>query len=133
MAKRCAHLHLHRKSVSFPGVPGRTHREDAFIAAGEKHPFQKPATLIVKEVFVPFVLHKLRYDHDDGAIRVRFRKIENKLNDGNNDEAVRRGKDAELWRFPACREKGVLNVPCPVLLQQFGVLAGLDVQGDHFR
>jgi hypothetical protein len=32
---------------SLPDVPRRTHREDAFIAAGEKHPFQKPATLIV--------------------------------------------------------------------------------------
>jgi len=38
---------------SFPDVPGRSHRKNTLIAAGEKHPFQKPATLIVKEVFVP--------------------------------------------------------------------------------
>src|SRR5664280_1822523 len=41
---------------SFTDVPGRTHGEDAFIAAGEKHPFQKPRTLIVEKVFVPFIL-----------------------------------------------------------------------------
>jgi hypothetical protein len=30
-----------------PDVPGRTHREDAFVTAREKHPFQKAAALIV--------------------------------------------------------------------------------------
>jgi hypothetical protein len=30
-------------------------------------PFQKPATLIVEKVFVPFVLHQFRYDHDNAA------------------------------------------------------------------
>ena len=73
---------------SLPDVPRRAHREDAFIAAGEKHPFQKPATLIVEEVFVPFVLNQLRYDHDNAASRMFFRKVENELNDGNDDEAV---------------------------------------------
>src|ERR1022692_1233718 len=61
------HFPLHKELGSFPDVPGRTHREDAFIAAGEKYPFQKSGTLIVEEVFVPFVLHKLRYDHDNAA------------------------------------------------------------------
>jgi hypothetical protein len=27
-----------------------------------QHPFQKPATLIMEKVFVPFVLHQFRYD-----------------------------------------------------------------------
>ena len=71
-----------------PGVPGRAHRKDAFVAAGEQHPFQKPATLIVKEVFIPFVFHKLGYDHDDAASGMLLRKVENELNDGNDDEAV---------------------------------------------
>jgi len=73
---------------SFPDVPGRTHRKDAFIAPGEKHPLQKSGTLIVEEVFVPFVLHQFRYDHDNAASGMLFRKIENELNDGNDDEAV---------------------------------------------
>ena len=114
-------------------VPGRTHRKDAFISANEQHPFQKPATLIVKEVFIPSVFHKLRNHHDDGAIGMLFRKIENELNDGNDDEAVGRRQDTELWRLPSGREKRFFNVPLPVRLKQFGVLAGLDVQGDHFR
>ena len=72
----------------FPDVPRRTQRKDAFISVSEKHPFQKPATLIVEKIFVPFVLHKLRYDHDNAASGVFFRKIENELNDGNDDKAV---------------------------------------------
>ena len=39
----------------------------------------------------------------------------------------------ELGRFLACRAEGLLNVVFPVVLKQFGVLVGLDVQGDHFR
>ena len=73
---------------SFPDVPGRAHREDALIAAGEKHPFQKSTTLIVEEVFVPSVLHKLRYDHNNAASGICFRKVENELNEGNDDKAV---------------------------------------------
>ena len=73
---------------SFPDVPRRTHREDAFIAVSEKDPFQKPATLIVEKVFVPSVLHKLRYNHDNAASGIFVREIENELNDGNDDKAV---------------------------------------------
>src|ERR1017187_395224 len=43
-----------------PDIPRCAHREDAFIAAGVQHPFQKAAALIVEEIFVPSVLHKLR-------------------------------------------------------------------------
>jgi hypothetical protein len=73
---------------SLPNVPRRTHREDSFIAAGKKHPFQKPATLIVEEVFVPFVFHKLGYNHNYAAIGMLFRKVQNKLDDRNDNEAV---------------------------------------------
>jgi hypothetical protein len=41
-------------------------------------------------------------------------------------------QDMELGRLPACRAKGLLNIVLPVLLKQFGVLAGLYVQSDHF-
>jgi hypothetical protein len=73
----------------FPDVPWRTHREDALIPAGEKHPFQKPAALIVKEVLIPFVFHELGYDHNNAASGVFLRKVEDELNDGNDDKAVR--------------------------------------------
>jgi hypothetical protein len=42
-----------------PDVPGGAHRKDVFIAAGVKDPFQKPTTLIVKKVFIPFIFHQL--------------------------------------------------------------------------
>jgi hypothetical protein len=80
--------HPQTESGSLPDVPGRTHREDAFVAAGEKHPFQKPTTLIVEEVFVPFVFHELGYNQNNATIGMLFRKVENELNDGNDDEAV---------------------------------------------
>src|SRR5713226_9372495 len=73
------------QSGSFPDVPGRAHRKDALVAADEQHPFQKPATLIVKKIFIPFVFHELGYDHDDGAIRILFRKIKDELDDRNDD------------------------------------------------
>jgi hypothetical protein len=57
---------------SFPDIPGRSHRKDALIAAGEKHPFQKPAALIVEEIFVPFVFHEFGYDDNNAAIGMLF-------------------------------------------------------------
>ena len=60
------------ESGLFPDVPGRAHREDAFIAAGEKHPFKKAAALIVEKVFVPFVFHEFGYNHNNAAIGMLF-------------------------------------------------------------
>src|SRR5580693_2194149 len=62
-----------------------------------------------------------------------LRQIENALDDGNDDEAVRGRQEQKLWGFLACRAEGLLNVALPVLLKQFRVLGGLDVQRDHFR
>src|SRR6266478_3113719 len=73
---------------SFADVPGGAYGKDARIAIDQQHPFQKTSTLIVKKVFIPSVFHQLGYDHDDGAIRILLRKVENELNDGNDDEAV---------------------------------------------
>ena len=115
--ERRAHPHLGGNSAWVPHVPGRAHRKDAFIAAGQQHPFQKPAALIVKEVFIPFVFHQLGYDHDDAAVGMLFRKIENELNDGNDDEAVGRRQDMELGRLLAGRAEGLLDVVLPVRLE----------------
>src|ERR1019366_9406780 len=125
--------HSEWNSWPLPDVPGRTHGEDAFIATGEKHPFQQMGTLIVEQVFVPFVLDELRYDHDDIASRMFFRKIENELHDGNNDEAVRRRQNMELGRLLAGRAERLLNVAFPFLLQHLVVLGGRNVQRDDFR
>ncbi len=61
---------LGRDSRLLSDVPWRTHCEDTFIAAGAKHPLQKPRALIVKEVFVPSVLHKLWYHHNNVPIGI---------------------------------------------------------------
>ena len=71
-----------------PDVPGCTHRKDAFIAARQKHPFQKPASLIVEEIFIPFIFDKFGHHHDNAAIWMLFRKVENELDDGNYDKAI---------------------------------------------
>ena len=126
-------LLTHDSSVFAPDMPGGAHCEDAFVAAGEQHPFQKPSALIVEEVLIPFVFHQLGDDHDDSASGILVRSVENELNDGNNDEAVGRRQEMELGRFLACGAEGSLHVVLPFRLKQFGVLGGLDVYGDHFR
>ena len=105
------------ESGSFPDVPGRTHGEDAFIAAGEKHPFQKAATLIVQEVFVPFIFHQLRDDYDNAARWIFLSQIENELNDGNDDKAVGGRQDVKLRWFLALRAERAVNVLLPVVLE----------------
>src|SRR5579863_9472962 len=75
-------------SGALADIPGRTHGEDTFIAAGEYHPLQKPAPLIVQEVFIPFIFHEFRYDDHNAAIRMFLRQIENELNDRNDDKAI---------------------------------------------
>ena len=79
-------------------------------------------TLIVEEVFVPFVLHEFRYDHDNVAAGIFFREIENELHDGNNDESVGRRQSMELGRLLAGRAERFLNVAFPLLLQYLVVL-----------
>src|ERR1700687_2956785 len=114
-------------------VPGRTHGKDALIALDKQHPFQKPAALIVEKVFIPSVFHELGYDHDDAAIRMLFGKVENELNEGNDDEAVRRRQDLQFRRLLACRAEGLLNVASPARVKKFGVLGRADMQGEHSR
>jgi hypothetical protein len=76
------------ESGLLPDVPRGTHCEDTFVAAGEQHPFQKAAALIVEEIFEPSVLHQLRDDDHNAPTGILFREIENKLNHRNDDEAV---------------------------------------------
>src|SRR5258708_19282752 len=104
-------------------VTGRSHRKDALVAVGEQHPFEKAAALIVEKVFKPSVFHELGYNHDDAAIGMLLGKVEDELNDGNDDEAVWRRQDLKLWRLFAFRAEGGLDVALPVSMQQFGVLA----------
>src|ERR1035438_619678 len=89
-------------SPSRPCVPGRTYREDAIIAAPQQHPLQKPPTLVVEKVLIPFIFHKLRNHHDDGAAGIRFRQIQNELNGRNDDEAIWRRQHMKTRRLPAC-------------------------------
>lgn len=90
-----------------PDVPGRAHREDAFIPSGQQHPFQKSAALIVKEVFKPSALHEFGNDDDYSAGGMPFRKIEDELNDRNDDEAVGGWQEMKGRRLLAGRAKGL--------------------------
>jgi hypothetical protein len=87
----------------------------------------------VQEVFVPAIFHQFGNDHDDAPVRMFLGEFENVLNDGDDDEAVRRRQSGELGRFDAGGAEGLLDVAIPILLQEFGMLAGLDVNGDDFR
>src|SRR5260370_35629857 len=78
------------------------------------------------------VFRELWDDHDDAAIRMLLRKVENELNEGDDDEAVWRRQDFEFRRLLACRAEGLLHVALPVLTKQFGGLLGVDGQRDQF-
>jgi hypothetical protein len=49
-------------------VVGRRNGEDAVVAAGQQHPFEQAAALVVKEILVPMILDKLGNDHHDAAV-----------------------------------------------------------------
>src|SRR5258708_28845799 len=114
-------------------VPGGSHCKDALVAVGEQHPFEKAAALIVEKVFKPAVFHELGYDYDDAAIGMLLGKIEDELNDGNDDEAVRGRQDLKLWRLLAFGAEGRLEVALPGGVQQFGDLGRVDVQVEDVR
>src|ERR1022692_3609752 len=120
------------QSLSSPDIPRRTHREDPLIPAREKHPFQHAPSLIVKKIFVPFVFHQFRYDPDNAAIGMFLRKVENKLDEGNDHEAVRRRQDVQPGWLLASRLEGLLDILFPVVLKQFRMLVRFHVHGDHF-
>lgn len=54
-------------------VVRRGDREDALIAAGQQHPFQQAAALVVEEIFVPVILDHFGNDHQDAPVRMLFR------------------------------------------------------------
>src|SRR5580700_4057814 len=91
-------------------IPGCAYREDAFIAPHQKHPFEQPPALIVQKVFIPFVLHQFRYDHDNAAIGIFLRKIENKFNNGNDYKAVGGRQEMKLRWFLAFRAERFLHI-----------------------
>src|ERR1700733_3958374 len=83
---RSRFLFARSQSRLFADVPGGAHGKDAFITAGEQYPFEKAAALIVKKVFEPAVLHQLRDHHNDAAVRMLFREVEDELNNRNDNE-----------------------------------------------
>src|SRR5271154_38775 len=58
---------------------------------------------------------------------------ENVLNNWNDNEAIRRREDLELGRFATDLAKSADYVALPIVVQQFGMFAGLHVQRDDFR
>ena len=116
-----------------PHIPRSTHRKYPFIPPRQQHPFQKTPPLIVKEIFIPPVLHEFRNDHHDAARRILFRNIKNELHNRNNHEAIRRRQNMQLRWLLARRAERLLHVVIPVFLQQLRMLAGVNVQGNHFR
>src|SRR5260370_7445074 len=117
----------------FRDVVGRADGENALVATDEKSPFEEPGALVVKEVFIPAILYQFGNDHDNLAVGMFRGEVENKLNDGNNDETVGRRQRGELGRVDAGGAKGLIHVTVPIHMQKFGMIAGLDVDGDDFR
>src|ERR1700733_582571 len=104
---------------------------DTFVAARQKHPFQKASSLIVEEIFVPPVFHQLWNDDNNIAPRILLRKIEDELHHWNDDEAIRRRQNVKLRRLSAFCAERLHHVLLPIVFEKFRMLAGLDVQRDH--
>src|SRR5271156_5291064 len=64
-------------SAAVVDSPGGAYYEDSLVPTSQQHPLEKTAALIVEEVFVPFVFHQLRNNHDDIARRMLLRKFQN--------------------------------------------------------
>ena len=113
-------------------IAGGRDGEDAFVALSEEGPFQEAAALVVEKIFVPVVFDEGGDDDDDTALRILCGKIEYVLNKRDDDEAVRRREDRECGRSLAGGVKWGFDVALPVVMEEFGVLARLDVNGDDF-
>lgn len=100
-------------------VIGGADGEDPFISACQKSPLQKAGALVMEEEFIPAVFDQLRDHHDYAAAAMLLRKIQNVLNDGDNDETVRRRQNGELGRFGTCSAVRLLDVTNPILVQEF--------------
>ena len=64
---------------AFAYVPGRADGKDALVAMDQQHPFEKPAALIMEEIFIPAVFHELGNDYHNAAIRTLFGKMDDEL------------------------------------------------------
>ena len=117
----------------FRDVVRRADGENALVAADQESPFQEACPLIVLVILVPAIFDKLGNDDNNVSIGVLFRKLENVLNEGNNDEAVGGRQRGELRMSGPGGSKRLLDVALPFLVQEPGMFAGLHVNGDDFR
>src|SRR5256884_2698173 len=104
-------------------VVGRAGGINALVAADQECPFEEPGALVVQEVFVPTALHQFGNDHDNLPVGVFLGEFENVLNDGNNNESVRRWKKNQLGRLDARGAERQLHVTLPFRTQELGMFA----------
>ncbi len=106
--------------------------EDALVALSEEGPLEQAAALVVEKIFEPTIFDEGGNDDDHAALRILFRKLENVLDERDDDETVGRREDGEAGRSLADCAEGSFDVALPIVVQEFGMLARLDMNGDDF-
>jgi hypothetical protein len=113
-------------------VAGRGERENALVALRKERPLKQTTALVVEKVFVPAIFNERGYDHHDPPLRTLCGKFESVLDERDDDETVGRREDGEVGWILTGFAEGSFDVTMPIILQQFGVLARLDVNGNDF-
>src|SRR5208283_2747194 len=118
--------------TSIGEVVGGGECENALVALDHQGPLEEAAALVVEEIFVPTLLDEFGNDDDDATVGMLLGESQNELNDGNYYEAVGGRKSCELRRFQASLAETRFDVTLPIVVKQFGMFFGLDVDGDDF-
>lgn len=113
-------------------IAGRGERENALVALRKERPLKQATALVVEKVFVPAIFNERGYDHHDPPLRTLCGKLKGVLDERDDDETVGRREDGEVGWILTGFAEGSFDVAMPIILQQFGVLARLDVNGNDF-
>jgi len=128
---------LSRLTLRFPRVIGniawRGESGNALIALGEEGPLEQAAALVMQKIFIPAIFDERGDDDDDRALRMFCGESKNVLDERDDHETIGRRKNRESGGILAGVAKRSFDVASPLVVQQFDMFAGLDVDGDDFR
>src|ERR1700751_1784801 len=106
---------------------------NALVALREERPLEQPAALVMQKIFIPAIFDERGDDDDDRALRMFCGESKNVLGERDDHETIGRRKNRESGGILAGVAKRSFDVAPPLVVQQFGMFAGLDVDGDDFR
>src|SRR5262249_6563786 len=79
-----------RLTCFFREIVSRGYGINSLVPLGHQNPLQQPGPLVVQEIFIPAVFHKLRNHHCNLALRMGLSQLQDILHDGNHHKTIRR-------------------------------------------